>query len=355
MGQTNYWKIFAFFAFVVFAAVSCWATVESLYLTLEDAEVPKWIFWVAVVGLFVLTSYCTKVIVDSLNQNIFLEHRGVRLTFGVLGVLVLWLCFSMPTNSHTFFYKKMAKNVAKQELTFIRDNVGTHSDKEKIRVSCQTDFDNQSGRVKNSFEMFAGEIKQYRDPGLGPHAQGYWNDMVRELSLTDDGDREILENFPKSQLGRHNNIATQNDKNAFIRTCEDKMNVYLDLLKNKCFRRLDDYNNNADNIKKAAAVEALKNDIQTALEELDNDEYSKEEVLKKARKLIHTGYSEDPLLVETYDGYQSERLTNVTKVWGDYLGGEFSDKNYGLIYWILLSVLVDIAAFVFFSIAFKKS
>lgn len=105
---------------------------------------------------------------------------------------------------------------------------------------------------------------------------------------------------------------------------------------------------------KNAEKTALLADISTTIKELDDDNVEKEPTLSKARKLIQRGYNimgmeSNPKV------YSSERLTNVTKVWSDYLGGKFSDKNYGLIYWILLSVLVDIAAFVFFSIAFKKS
>jgi hypothetical protein len=44
----------------------------------------------------------------------------------------------------------------------------------------------------------------------------------------------------------------------------------------------------------------------------------------------------------------------VTKVWGDYFRREFKDTNYTLWYWILLSIIVDVAAFAFFDIAFKK-
>ena len=46
------------------------------------------------------------------------------------------------------------------------------------------------------------------------------------------------------------------------------------------------------------------------------------------------------------------RMTSVINVWKDYLTGKHAGR--GFIYWIIISILVDIAAFAFFDIAFKK-
>jgi protein-S-isoprenylcysteine O-methyltransferase Ste14 len=118
-GENKFMKIFSLVAFVAFAAVSCWSTTESLFLSLEHAEIPKWVFWIAVIGLYVLTSICFKMLLDSFNQNIYMERRTLKMIVGLLGVLLLWIAFSMPTNSHTFFYKQMAKDVASSELTYL--------------------------------------------------------------------------------------------------------------------------------------------------------------------------------------------------------------------------------------------
>ena len=85
----------------------------------------------------------------------------------------------------------------------------------------------------------------------------------------------------------------------------------------------------------------------------------KEAVLKNARIVIGRSYAE---LESQYNGlytyneniYRSDRLVKVTKVWGDYFKGIFKNTDYTLWYWILLSIIVDIAAFAFFDIAFKK-
>ena len=45
-------------------------------------------------------------------------------------------------------------------------------------------------------------------------------------------------------------------------------------------------------------------------------------------------------------------MISVIDVWGDYLTGAYA--GYGFVFWIIISILVDVAAFIFFDLAFKK-
>ena len=65
MEQNNYWKVFYALAFIAFAAVSCWATQESLHLLMPGW--PAIMCWIVTIGFFVIASLGTKMIVDSLN------------------------------------------------------------------------------------------------------------------------------------------------------------------------------------------------------------------------------------------------------------------------------------------------
>ena len=47
-----------------------------------------------------------------------------------------------------------------------------------------------------------------------------------------------------------------------------------------------------------------------------------------------------------------KRMISVFDVWKDFLAGEYA--GHGFLFWVLISILVDIAAFIFFDIAFKK-
>ena len=47
-----------------------------------------------------------------------------------------------------------------------------------------------------------------------------------------------------------------------------------------------------------------------------------------------------------------KRMISVFDVWSDFLKGEYA--GHGFFFWVMISILVDIAAFIFFDIAFKK-
>ena len=49
---------------------------------------------------------------------------------------------------------------------------------------------------------------------------------------------------------------------------------------------------------------------------------------------------------------KTSRMLSVFDVWKDFLGGKYAGR--GIIFWVILSFLVDIAAFIFFDLAFKK-
>lgn len=48
-----------------------------------------------------------------------------------------------------------------------------------------------------------------------------------------------------------------------------------------------------------------------------------------------------------------KRMISVFDVWEDFFAGEYS--GHGFAFWIIISILVDVAAFIFFNLAFKKN
>ena len=122
MEQKNYLKILWVAAFAAFAAVSCWATAESLHLLLSTW--PLAMCWVVTIGFFIIASIGTKMIVDSLNQNIYMEKRGMRLIGGLIIVLIFWLVCSMPTNTHTFFYRTLINDMVTTDISTTRGYLG---------------------------------------------------------------------------------------------------------------------------------------------------------------------------------------------------------------------------------------
>ena len=169
MNENKIGSIVTFLFFVAFAVVTCWATAESLHLLL-----PSWplaMCWIVSVGFFLIASWGSKMIVDSLNQKIYLENRGAHLIGGIMILLIFWLPCSMPTNTHTFFYRsvisdKVTSDIATTEgyLAQIRDNVTTE---EQINM--------RIAELENKVELKLGELKSEieneANPGFGPKAK----------------------------------------------------------------------------------------------------------------------------------------------------------------------------------------
>ena len=168
MNQVNYMKLLSLLAFVAFAAVSCWATAESLHLLL-----PSWpvvLCWIVTIGFFVIASLGSKMIVDSMNPNIYQERRGLTLMGGLFLLLVFWLVCSMPTNTHTFFYRNSIGDITAQDifttktyLQMLRDNVKTEAQIKARQDELRKELDNQETAFIYGAENFA---RKYNYPVL---------------------------------------------------------------------------------------------------------------------------------------------------------------------------------------------
>lgn len=340
-------RIICSMLFLAFAGVSCWATVESLFLSLPD--IPKIVFWIAVVGIFLLTSYITKILINCFNPNIYMEKRGIKLIGCILGVILLWLCFSMPTNTHTFFYKKMAKDIAKKELNFLNVELHKLTNEDLYIQNYNNEWENKKSKVLSLQKVYEAEVDDFQKLGHGKEAEEKLQKIEDELGLK----RGALER--KSTKG----ISIQ-ERTAIKKYYDNQIKDQLEILRKEHETRLQSqlkgFRSEVNKIKD------IKKNISNTLNELDNPALKQTEVVNKATMLAQTGHAVldvkygylnvDPSY-KKQNVYSLDRLKSITKVWGDYLKGEFKDKNYGLIYWIMLSIIVDLAAFLFFNIAFK--
>lgn len=345
-GENKFLKIFSLVAFVAFAAVSCWSTTESLFLTLESAQIPKWVFWIAVVGLYVLTSICFKMMLDTFNQNVYMEKRTVKFVVSLLGVALLWLVFSMPTNAHTFFYKQMAKATAVKELKHIDGELSNLTDTTVYINKYADEWNQYEAKVMLALDQLKHEIDNPQRYGFGPEAEAKLANIENLFGVkTGTIDRRGTRNTSKQE---RNAVCKYYDN-----VVKEQLDVKLTQHKTKISAFLADFQTKINEVK------PIRRQIEKVLNDLDNPTFDREEVLKQARQVIEKSYA----VLESSFGnlykadpsvYRSDRLIKVTKVWGDYFRGEFKDTNYTLWYWILLSIIVDIAAFAFFDIAFKK-
>ena len=240
----------------------------------------------------------------------------------------------------------MAKNTAVKELTHVDGELQKLSSENTFLETYNAEWNKYEADVLNALAGIKREINDFQNIGTGDKTEARIADVEDLLGLkTGTIARIYAKNHTQKEL---NKVCEYYDK-----AVKDQLEIKLQQHKAKVSHALEDFQEKMKNVK------PLRMDIKTTLEQLDDDQFDKEAVLKNARKVIGRSYAE---LETQYNGiytpneniYRSDRLVKVTKVWGDYFKGKFRHTDYTLWYWILLSVIVDIAAFAFFSIAFKK-
>lgn len=336
-------------AFLAFAAVSCWATAESLHLLLPSF--PLVMCWIVTIGFFFIASWGTKMIVDSLNQQIYMEKRGLNLIGGIFILIVFWLICSMPTNTHTFFYRNAINDkvtddisLTKSYLAQIKDNTVTD---DKIKLKCvelQNKVDTKLGELK-------AEIMNDANPGFGPKAKAILREFAEILGVakieplsfkgTSIQDRQKLYDAYRTKM-----YILLESKTANIIKEMTPSNQDYRVLAERDFKNLE---LTEQYIKDGTLNLNDAEDIQSVCDNL-NQGYG---TIRNYSQFVNFKNENDEIDYTAPNSVTKvKRMISVFDVWKDFLAGEYAGR--GFIFWVIISILVDIAAFIFFDIAFKK-
>lgn len=349
MNDNKFVKIFTVAGFLVFAAVSCWATAESLHLLLPSW--PSVFCWAITIGFFFIASWGTKMIADSLNQNIYMEKRGATLIGGIVIVFVFWLLCSMPTNTHTFFYRnlideKVTNDIAATQgyLSQIKDNTVTDA---KIQAKC-AEIENQ---INSKLQSLEAEIKNPLNPGNGPETERVLGEIAQILGVAKIN----------KLSGTGNSV---DERKKLYDAYRQSILMQLDNKKMNIIKAMTPSN---DNYRKTATKD-WKN-LELTKKYIDAGQLSLTDAddIKTVCNNLNQGYS----TIKTYQQFvdfkndgdkeaytctnpqtRVSRLLSVYDVWVDFIQGK--QGGLAFFFWILISILVDVAAFIFFDIAFKK-
>lgn len=349
MEQKNYLKLIWMVAFIAFAAVSCWATAESLHLLLSSC--PLAMCWVVTVGFFIIASLGTKMIVDSLNQDIYLEKRGLRLVGGIVIVLIFWLICSMPTNTHTFFYRTVINDKVNTDISTTRGYLSQI----KNNTNNKTQATVKVNELKNNVDVLLGEleaeIKNEVNPGFGPKSKEILRkfatllevDKVEPLSYkgTSKQDRDKLCDAYRTKIyilaeNRATNImahilSPNSDNIKEVKRDDENLALVKKYIGDKTI-----------NLNDAEDVEDVCDILNTAY----NTVKKNSDFVNFSSKTDEANYTADNPVTKV------KRMISVFDVWEDFMAGEYA--GHGFMFWIIISILVDIAAFIFFDLAFKK-
>lgn len=349
MNENKFLKLFTMAGFLAFGAVSCWATAESLHLLL-----PSWplvMCWAVTIGFFFIASWGTKMIIDSLNQSIYMEKRGATLLGGIVIVLVFWLFCSMPTNTHTFFYRnlideKVTNDIATTQgyLTQIKDNTVTDA---KIKARC-AEVEKQ---INIKLQSLEAEIKNPLNPGNGPETEMILGEIAQILGV----------NKINKLSGAGNSVS---ERNKLYQAYRDVILLQLDNKKMNIVKEMLPTNDNyrkiaSKDLKNLELIKEYKDkgqllltdadDVKTVCDKL-NQSYS---TIKTYQQFVDFKNEADKdIYTSPNPQTKVSRLLSVYDVWVDFLTGK--QGGLAFVFWIIISILVDVAAFIFFAIAFKK-
>lgn len=349
MNENSSLKILSILAFIAFAGVSCWATAESLHLLLDSW--PIVMCWIVTVGFFIIASIGTKLIVDSLNKNIYQEKRGLKFIGGLILVVVFWLICSMPTNTHTFFYRTVINNVTNNDILCTTGYLAQI--KENTRNKEQAEL--KVKQLQNDLEILLGEleaeIKNDANPGFGEKAEEIFRKFAKLLDVAQIQPLNVKAVTPKQRQ----DLCDAYRKKMYLHAETKARNIMQSILVpsksnlKEAVGSLRNLNQAKEMI--ASGVIDLNDtkDVKAVSEEL-NTAYN---VIKKNEQFVNFKSETDKAEYTANSPITKvKRLISVFDAWEAFLKGEFAGHGFG--FWIIISILVDIAAFIFFDIAFKK-
>ena len=341
--------MFCLLAFVAFAAVSCWATAESLHLLLNTW--PMALCWIVTIGFFVIASYGSKLVVDSLNKNVYMEKRSLMLVLGIIIMLVFWLICSMPTNTHTFFYRTSINDIVTNDIAHTRNLLGQVKNNTNVNNIAQKKADDLKSKIEIKLGELEAEIKNESNPGFGPKSKDILRDFATLLGVDKVEPLTYIGSTPAERLKLCDAYRQKIYLLMESKIKDIKENVQKPSQDNVAeVKKID---NTLANIKKRIDEKELDLNDADAIKEV-NDKLSEGYNIVKINKDFVQFDNEEDEAAYTADKpvTKVKHMVSVFDVWKDYLTGGF--RGHGFLFWILISVLVDVAAFIFFTLALKK-
>lgn len=357
MRTLDFKKIICMLAFLGLAGFSCFWTAESLFIW--QPSITIYGAWLIAVVFYIVASLCFTKVLKALDRNEYfgdkLGGRGGQLILGLLGLIVFWLVVSLPTNTHTLLYRASIKSVIKSDLTRTQGYLQGLKENNVEVKKIEDKYNSKKEAVDAHILRLIAETKNPSAMGIGHRFETILVELQKTLG-TELQRVARIGNTPSQWLTAVNYYQSQayEQLKLYKAECDKEIKKIQDLMKS----------DQLDNLIKNCGI-AL-NDIDK-MNGVDND------ILSAATKDLTNGYAfikansryidfastpngEQDKKRYTREGAmpEAQEMLSVDQVWKDYL---ITDKfqGHGFIWWILIALLVDLAAFVFFNLAFGRN
>lgn len=358
MKQFQFKQLFYWFAFLILGFFSCYWTADSLSIWQPALGIAG--SWLIAILFYVMASLSFSLVLNALNRSYdfygkFLG-RGASLFVGLIGLILFWLVCSMPTNTHTLLYNADVRTTISDDLSatlkYLRSLEKNNTAINKINAK----YESKETEVNAIFVRMLAEMKDPGNKGIGQR----FRTLVAELNTA----------LSPINPNANNGASIQEVKNPGSNPTQWLATYYQ--YKSQADAILKIYRTSCDaeitQVRRAMDNKRLKNliaDCETATKDIDRMESVNNTVIKEAVKDLTDSYayiganakyltfesSEDSV---TYCAPNAQprvkSLQVVPSVWYDFITTNRYD-GHGFIWWVLISLLVDIAGFIFFYLA----
>ncbi|MBQ3605192.1 MAG: hypothetical protein II990_02945 [Muribaculaceae bacterium] len=341
--------------YLALAGASCYWTEQSLALSLPKFR-PEILIWILAIAFFIIASYGTKLIVDALNQDVYIDHRRRTFWIGITLTTIFWLLLSMPTNTHTLFYNSNIESTVQDDISTTTKYLTQIKNKEIV----DSTYDKTATELN---QLWIAVMEEFG--GRGTSMKNGNGDLTRQR--IEELNFRIEKELPDPTKRVIYNSAAKNSKDE--RLLDDYERQYKDLLgevklspryraSQEASEKANDYIKKLDVLNDTIAILAQAGEIPERVINQVN------QVVKNGYNLIKENYNYVNFNVDTKNGIDDkaiyiqenpqtkiERQRSVYNTWIDFIQGKYP---LSFLYAIFVALLVDVAAFMFFDFAFKK-
>lgn len=351
MKKLDFKRILCGLFFLALAGFSCFWTAESLFIWQPSLTRPG--AWLIAIAFYVVASLCFSKMLTAFDKHaVFYGKfggRGGQLTIGLLGVIIFWLMVSLPTNTHTLLYRASIRPIITTDLNrtmgYLKDLKDNNIEIKKINDK----YNAKKEAVDALILRLIAEIDNPSAVGIGHRFETVLVELDRTLFDGQTGNRKI------QRVANVGSTRTQwlTAINYYQKQAQEQLVNYRSI----CDKEIEQ-------IRRTMNSEQLNNLIQNqqiALTDIENMHDVNYDIISAAEKDLEMSYAfikaNSKYIVlkpEDVDRYtregvlpETEEMKSVPDVWKDYLTTNKYD-GHGFIWWVIVALLVDLSAFVFF-------
>lgn len=342
-------RILSAVAFLSLAVFSCYWTAESLFIW--QPSITRVGAWLIAIVFYVVASICFSSLVKVFDPNVhfgegLFKSRGGHIAFGLLGLVVFWLLFSLPTNTHTLLYRASIRNALTNDLVRTDGYLQAMTDNNAVIDSINRSHKAKQKFVNDQFSLLDREETDKTNWGQGRKYDKLVQDLEEGLGAPIHQTHKSMGNTANRRYIHQQALDILNRDRE---RCDKEIAEILGLID------IDLINNLRERLSIAMQdvynMKGTNNDIiRAAVHDLE-DSYS--HIKKNSKYISFKNEIERDIYTREGAKPESETMLSVPDVWRDVLTTD-KYRGHGFIWWVLLALLVDLAAFIFFDIAAKS-